>query len=207
MLLGLVANLLTGTIPESLDSLTNLSGLFLSLNLLTGTIPSSIGGIQGLQLFTLTNALTGTIPTEFDRLNNLVIFACSFNDLSGFLPFKSASALEFIGASNNKLSGTADSAAKMQNLCNAAFDDNQFTGTIPQAFCRRELQALTMGFNNHTGTIPSCFAALTQLTSLHLHANSLTGSIAVLPSSLMHVLLGDNDFTGGIEQFGSWKLC
>ena len=62
---------MTGTIPSSLGSLSNLSELWLSNNQLTGTIPSSLGNLSNLWgLHLSSNQLTGTIPSSLDNLSN-----------------------------------------------------------------------------------------------------------------------------------------
>ena len=53
---------LTGEIPESIGTLTNLKQIYLYENQLTGTIPYSIGNLIQLQsLWIYDNKLTGSV--------------------------------------------------------------------------------------------------------------------------------------------------
>ena len=70
--LVLEANGLTGPIPSSLGSLTNLEQLWLFRNQLTGSIPSSLSSLTNLtQLALDDNQLTGSIPSSLSSLTNL----------------------------------------------------------------------------------------------------------------------------------------
>jgi hypothetical protein len=59
----LESNNLTGTIPSSLGSLTELTFLYINYNNLKGTIPSSLASLTKLAtLYLDENALTGLVP-------------------------------------------------------------------------------------------------------------------------------------------------
>ena len=75
VVLHLNDNQLTGSIPSSLGSLTNLAQLFLSDNQLTGSIPSSLGSLTNLlegHLELRNNQLTGSIPAALCRFENFI---------------------------------------------------------------------------------------------------------------------------------------
>ncbi|CAI7836027.1 unnamed protein product [Closterium sp. NIES-54] len=62
-------NVLTGSIPNSISSLTALYILYLSYNNLTGSIPNSISSLVNLKFLDLSNnALTGSIPNSISSL-------------------------------------------------------------------------------------------------------------------------------------------
>ena len=64
--------MLTGTIPESLGSLSRLAALFLSANELNGTLPAVLGNATFLQYVQLNdNDLSGTVPRSFQQLQSL----------------------------------------------------------------------------------------------------------------------------------------
>ena len=70
----LYANLLTGTIPAELSTMTSMGILQLYSNSLTGTIPvelSTMTSIEILQLYS--NSLTGTIPVELSTMTSMSI--------------------------------------------------------------------------------------------------------------------------------------
>lgn len=65
-------NALSGALPESLGSLTNLQTLRLSGNALSGGLPESLGDLTNLQRLDLgDNQLSGSLPSELVNLTNL----------------------------------------------------------------------------------------------------------------------------------------
>ena len=65
-------NGLSGSLPESLGSLTNLQTLRLSGNALSGGLPESLGDLTNLQRLDLgDNQLSGSLPSELVNLTNL----------------------------------------------------------------------------------------------------------------------------------------
>ena len=85
--LSLGGNGLTGPIPASLGSLTNLRHLDLSWNDLGGSIPGELGRLASLEdLYLHVNGLTGPIPASLGSLANLRSLYVTWNDLSGLVP-------------------------------------------------------------------------------------------------------------------------
>ena len=85
--LDLSDNVLDGSIPDELSSLTGLVNLNLSMNRLTGTIPRKIGALQKLESLDLSiNALSGEIPSSLSDLTSLSHLNLSYNNLSGRIP-------------------------------------------------------------------------------------------------------------------------
>ena len=113
--LDLFNNQLTGSIPSSLRSLTNLTSLLLFDNQLTGSIPSSLGSLTNLEGLNLRhNQLTGSIPSSLGSLTNLEGLNLGFNQLTGSIP---------------------SSLGSLTNLRIFWLDGNQLTGSIPAALC------------------------------------------------------------------------
>lgn len=80
-------NSLTGAIPSSLGSISNLTILSLSNNSLNGTIPSSLGNLPNIEEIDLSfNQLTGEIPASFGNLDTVTILILANNQLDGVLP-------------------------------------------------------------------------------------------------------------------------
>ena len=70
--LDLADNNLAGTIPKSLYSCTQMTGLYLKSNRLSGTIASKISDLRSLtQLYLGQNRLTGKIPTGIQKLKSI----------------------------------------------------------------------------------------------------------------------------------------
>ena len=65
--------------------------------------------------------------------------------------------------------------------------------------------ALKLNFNGLTGTVPASLMGLTQLTSLNLRQNTLSGAIPLLGglSKLVALDLGNNQFSGPIPALGT----
>jgi gliding motility-associated-like protein len=109
--LTITYNNLTGSIPSSIGSLSNLIGLYLVGNKLTGTIPPEIGNLQKLQNLTLTaNLLSGKVPASFKNLTSLKSLFLLENQLTDLpdisnLPLQPNSAtagIQGLNASYNK---------------------------------------------------------------------------------------------------------
>ena len=85
--LSLLANGLTGPIPETIGQLKNLQDLYLGGNQLTGSIPETIGQLKNLQdLYLNGNQLTGPIPETLGQLENLQYLYLDGNELTGCIP-------------------------------------------------------------------------------------------------------------------------
>jgi Leucine-rich repeat (LRR) protein len=107
--ISLSNNHIGGIIPTSLPA--TLQTLFLSGNNLTGSIPPTLSTLTELTALSLNdNQLTGEIPDAFQSLTRLTNLDLSHNNLSGELPpsVESLSAVTTLDLQNNNLSGTLD---------------------------------------------------------------------------------------------------
>jgi hypothetical protein len=85
--LRLNENKLSGSIPEMLGKLKNLTRLYLYQNSLTGSIPKELGNLSNLTHLDLNNnSLSGNIPEEIRNLKSLVLLDLSNNKLTGSTP-------------------------------------------------------------------------------------------------------------------------
>ena len=167
--LYLFSNQLSGAIPTQLGSLSNLTHLFLNSNRLTGSIPKEIGEISTLTILSLgSNQLTESIPAELGRLSNLTSLVLNNNSLTGDLPTE------------------LGSLSSLQILW---LQENQLSGTIPTELgALSNLTQLLLGYNQLTGSIPAELADLNNLESLQLKGNQLSGCI---PPALRSVAKND----------------
>ncbi|RAL41793.1 hypothetical protein DM860_008975 [Cuscuta australis] len=125
-------NLIGGSIPSSLP--VTLQSLFLSANQFTGSIPESLSSLTQLSAVSLNeNKLTGDIPDVFQGLTDLVNLDLSSNNLSGTLPpsIGNMSALTTLHLQNNQISGTLDVLQDLR-LRDLNIENNMFFGPIPQ---------------------------------------------------------------------------
>ena len=95
-------NVLSGTIPPELFSLTGLQSLNLSQNQLMGRIPKEIGNMKQLQSLDLSrNKFSGEIPQSMSTLSFLGFLNLSFNNFMGKIPsgtqLQSFSSLSYVG--------------------------------------------------------------------------------------------------------------
>ncbi|KAK2424533.1 protein STRUBBELIG-RECEPTOR FAMILY [Trifolium repens] len=129
--ISLSNNHIGGIIPTSLPA--TLQTLFLSGNNLTGSIPPTLSTLTELTALSLNdNQLTGEIPDAFQSLTQLTNLDLSHNNLSGELPpsVESLSAVTTLDLQNNNLSGTLDVLQDLP-LTDLNVENNQFSGTIP----------------------------------------------------------------------------
>ena len=194
-----------GTIPNTINQLTNLTVLDLSDNNIYGTIPSYIGELSYLNTLTLsTNQLTGSIPNTISLLYNLQTLYLYNNNLNNnienILNPIIQTQLKFIDISYNSLTGIIpdiifyNSTIEKLNL-----GYNCFHGKLTTSICESkelielDLHCLSCGnqcithyiknsnfiINNPIhGTIPECIFQLSQLNSLVLSQNYFTGQIS-----------------------------
>ncbi|CAH8307981.1 unnamed protein product [Eruca vesicaria subsp. sativa] len=180
---------LSGHLPSSLGSLSNLRHLNLRSNDLTGPLPLELFRAQRLQSLVLyENSLSGSIPKEVGSLKLLQSLDLSRNGISGSIP---------------------DSILECKRLRSLGLSQNNLTGSVPSGFGRALslLQNLDLSYNNFNGVIPDDLGNLSRLQgTLDLSHNSFSGSIPASLGSLpekVYVDLGYNNLSGPIPQTGA----
>jgi len=159
---------LSGSIPQEIGNLTELTWLFLSGNQLSGSIPPEIGNLTQLDSLELTgNQLSGSIPPEIGNLTQLdTELSLSKNQLSGSIP---------------------PEIGNLTLLMGLYLDENQLSGSIPPEIGNLTLLWLELDKNQLTGDIPSSLSNLTNTIfspeedgEIDLAYNCLTASDAEL---------------------------
>ncbi|KAA8519842.1 hypothetical protein F0562_014068 [Nyssa sinensis] len=129
--LELSNNHIGGTIPSNLP--VTIRSFFLSGNQFTGSIPDTLSSLDQLtdMLFS-DNHLTGEIPDAFQQLAGLINLDLSGNNFSGQLPpsMGNISSLTTLHLQNNQLTGTLNVLQDLP-LSDLNVENNLFSGPIP----------------------------------------------------------------------------
>ncbi|KAF2283198.1 hypothetical protein GH714_043528 [Hevea brasiliensis] len=124
----LSANNFTGSIPDSISSLTLLTAMSLNNNFLSGEIPDSFQSLAGLiNLDLSSNNLSGQLPASFQNLIHLTTLRLQENRLSGTLDVLQDLPLKDLNIENNLFSGPIPE--KMLTIPNLRTDGNPFNDT------------------------------------------------------------------------------
>nr|XP_043627595.1 leucine-rich repeat receptor protein kinase HPCA1-like [Erigeron canadensis] len=104
-------NMLSGDVPSNINSLTNVTEMYLSLNRFTGPVPN-LTGMNRLNYLDLSNNGfdQSNIPSWFSTLQSLTTLKMKFTNLVGELPasFFSIPQLQNVDLSNNRINGSLD---------------------------------------------------------------------------------------------------
>ena len=147
------SNNLHGSIPSSIVN-TKLFGFDVSGNEITGTIPESIGSVTTLWGTNFADpegdlGFVGTIPSSLGKLTRLQLLGLPHNRLTGSIPVNLASLshLRVISFANNSLTGPLDEALcpMISNLQHCFLSDNDFKCPIPDCFANCDIQHCDAG--------------------------------------------------------------
>ncbi|MED6204343.1 hypothetical protein PIB30_008158 [Stylosanthes scabra] len=203
-LLDLRSCSITGSIPSTLGSLTNLTALFLSDNNLTGLVPDTLGQLSALSVLDLSrNSLTGAMPASLALLVNLASLDMSANFLAGPIPagIGALNKLQYLNLSDNGLTSLPSELGGLSSLVDLDLTKNLLRGGVPPDLRGlRSLQKMMLGNNMLDGTLPgNLFTTLLQLQSVVLRQNNFSGSLPVGLWSLPRLTFIDvsaNNFSG-----------
>ncbi|TYG47606.1 hypothetical protein ES288_D11G353000v1 [Gossypium darwinii] len=190
--ISLLGNRLTGSIPEELANLRNLTSLVLENNGLSGTLPAALRDLPKIERLHLSsNNFTGEIPLSFAGLTSLREFRISDNNFTGQIPdfiFRNWTNLEEIYMEGSGLSGPIPSInATLLNIHVSSYD----------------LKRWMLRSCNLIGEIPASFRTFTSIKILDLSFNRLTGKIPDVLSNLNfdNMFLNGNNFNGSVPQW------
>ncbi|WVZ49380.1 LOW QUALITY PROTEIN: hypothetical protein U9M48_000747, partial [Paspalum notatum var. saurae] len=177
--LSLGGNNLVGPIPVVLSNLTCPTALALLFNQLTDPIPSFLGNFSELTLLSLgSNQLSGSVPPAVGNIPSLIILSLLSNHLDGDLGF-------------------LFSLSKCRKLQLLELSNNVFIGEFPDHIGNLSTDLLLFGtaYNKLTGRFPSTFSNLSNLQSLGLDSNLLTGGSITGMHDLTWPYISDNDLS------------
>ncbi|KAH7424490.1 hypothetical protein KP509_11G011200 [Ceratopteris richardii] len=177
---------LIGTLPSTLNTLTNLQNIALQGNHFTGALPS-FSGLSMLTTAYLGSQQFTSIPADF---------------------FKGLTSLSVLNLDDNPLNASTgwslpDDLASLTSLTVLYLTNTSLAGGIPSFLGNlTSLQELRLSYNKLSGSIPDSFSYLAQLTRLELNnqdsVTPLAGDIIVTGSmpSIKTLWLQVNGFSG-----------
>ena len=206
-------NELFGTLPASLEGLSNLQVLDLAFNFLSGPIPPGLGNLTSLMVLDLAtnDNLAGPIPPDLGNLSNLQELTLAYNALSGGIPpgIGNLTNLQKLDLHHNHLNGQIpQELGSLTSLQLLYLSENQLTGAVPSELGDLvALQQLSLDRNQLSNAIPVELGNLTSLQYLYLEVNQLSGSIPAELGNLVNLVriqAGSNQLTGPIpDQLGN----
>nr|XP_034908160.1 receptor-like protein 15 [Populus alba] len=224
--LRMAKNGFTGMLPRWFGNSTSLEILDLSKNHFKGPIPGDFCKLDKLEYLDLSkNNLSGYIPSCFSP-SSLIHVHLSENRLNGPLTygFYNSSFLVTMDLRDNSFTGSIPNwIGNRSSLSFLLLRANHFDGELPVELCLlEELSILDVSQNQLSGPLPSClgnltfkesfpeslcrsnpteFGNLSEILSLNLSHNNLTGSIPATFSNLKHIEsldLSYNNLNGAI---------
>ncbi|KAH0638896.1 hypothetical protein KY290_036199 [Solanum tuberosum] len=173
----------------------------------SGSVPESISNLQNLSRLELSNCgFSGPIPSTMPSLTNLVYLDFSFNNFTGFIPyFRQSKKLIYLDLSRNGLTGLL-SRAHFEGLSELVYINlgkNLLNGNLPEyIFELPSLQQLFLNSNQFVGQVDEFRnASSSLLDTIDLENNHLNGSIpkSMFEIGMLKVLsLSSNFFSGTV---------
>ncbi|GJS38356.1 receptor protein kinase TMK1-like protein [Tanacetum coccineum] len=196
---------LKGSLPKTLNNLTELETIEFQNNDLTGSLPS-FSGLTQLQTLLLSNNNFTSIPDDFfDGMVSLQTVILDYNSFNSWqIPenLKNASKLQVFSATNTNLNGKIpDFIDTFTGLITLRLALNSLEGGIPDSFSGSLVQNLWLNGQKSSyklnGTI-EVLQNMTQLTEVWLHGNSFSGHLPDFSGliQLQNLSLRDNSLTG-----------
>ncbi|KAF2943145.1 hypothetical protein DAI22_02g044700 [Oryza sativa Japonica Group] len=196
--LNISSNRFTGEFPSiTWEKMRNLVAINASNNSFTGHIPSSFcSSSTSFAVLDLGyNQFSGNIPPGIGKCSALRLLKANANNIRGPLPgdLFNATSLEYLSFANNGLQGTIDDALIVK-LINLVFVDLRWN----------RFKELHICSNNLSGELPSSLGDCTNLVTINLRRNKLTGELAKVNYSNLPNLktldFASNHFTGTIPE-------
>jgi Leucine rich repeat/Leucine Rich repeat len=198
---------ITGTLPDHLSLLRDLTLLHLNSNQFHGEIPVSLSNLTLLFEIDLSNNhFSGQFPSGFLSLPKLKYLDIRFNNFSGEVPSQVFDTkIDAFFINNNKFSFSlppnfVNSTASVLVLAN-----NGLSGCLPKNLgaMKKTLNELLLLNSNISSCIPEDIGSLDQLTVLDLSYNNLVGTVPESVSKMKKLQVLDlrhNMLTGEIPE-------
>nr|XP_043626762.1 receptor protein kinase TMK1 [Erigeron canadensis] len=201
---------LSGSLPNSLNLLTQLQILEFQHNQLTGSLPS-LSGLTQLETVLLNNNNFTSIPPDFfDGLSSLQKVYLDYNDFNSWVipdSLEYATKLQTFSATSTNLTGKIPDffgvGETVSGLVTLRLASNNLEGGLPDSFSGSLIQSLWLngqkGGSKLNGSI-SVLQNMTQLTEVWLHGNMFSGPLPDFSglNQLQNLSLRDNSLTGPV---------
>ncbi|KAI3719869.1 hypothetical protein L6452_20774 [Arctium lappa] len=200
---------LKGTLPNSLNNLTELQVLEFQNNQLTGSLPS-LAGLTQLQNLLLANNKFSSIPSDFfngmSSLQHVYLDYNAFTDWSIPDGLKTASNLKTFSATSTNLTGKIPDffgGDTFPGLITLRLAFNYLEGGLPDSFSGCSIQSLWLNGQKSDSRLNGSIDVLqnmTQLTEVWLHSNMFSGRLPDFSglNKLENLSLRENSFTGPV---------
>lgn len=177
---GTVGNNMLGPIPSSIGLLSELVRLSLNKNVLWGTIPAEITNLRKAKIILLASAnLTGSLPSMIGNMSAMTDFDISNNTLQWAIP-SSLSSTSIVKLRANSNSFTSLPNLSALNLQQLQISNNLLSWELPSwVGDQSSLYYINFSSNKFTGPIPPSWSSFSNLSTLFLRNNQLTGSLDV----------------------------
>lgn len=188
------SNVLSGTVPDAIFSLTGLQELNLGHNGFTSTLSTLIGKLTQLKrLYISGNLFSGQFPTQIGNLVGLEELSAAENAFGGTLPqelnqltnLKSLSLQQVIHVSG--IAGNVPSLANLGQLTSLELGSNALTGTLPADLLANSLNlgnriVIDLSDNLLQGTVPAQWSRFDRLfvDLSGNHITSIDGSLCAI---------------------------
>ncbi|KAJ9563721.1 hypothetical protein OSB04_008881, partial [Centaurea solstitialis] len=198
---------LKGTLPESINKLSELQILEFQNNQLTGSVPS-LSGLTQLQNLLLANNNFTSIPSNFfigmSSLQHVYLDYNAFDAWSLPNGLKDASNLRTFSASSANVTGEIpDIFDAFPGLTELRLALNRLEGGLPDSFAGSSIQSLWLNGQKSDSMLNGSIEVLgnmTQLTDVWLHSNMFSGPLPDFSglNKLQNLSLRENGFTGPV---------
>ncbi|KAL8229356.1 hypothetical protein R6Q57_014256 [Mikania cordata] len=202
---------LKGSLPPTLNNLTELQVLEFQNNQLTGSLPSLAGLIQ-LQNLLLSRNNFSSIPLNFfDGMSSLQHVYLDYNGFGSWsIPdsLKSASTLQVFSATSANITGKIPDffgGDTFSGLTDLHLSFNSLEGGLPNSFSGSSIQSLWLNGQNSRSKLNGSLDVLqnmTQLKEVWLHGNRFSGPLPDLSglNGFQNLSLRDNSLTGPVPE-------
>lgn len=212
--LSLGFNSLYGVVSKDLNNCSKLQYLDLGNNNFNGQFPD-ISSLNQLQhLYANQSGFSGVFPWKsLENMSGLITLSAGDNPFDQ-TPFPSEilklTKLNWLYLANCSIGGTIpEEIGNLSELINLELSDNYISGEIPvQIGNLRNLWQLELYNNNLTGKIPSGFRNLTKLEKFDASTNYLEGDLSELRflTNLVSLQLFENELSGEVPvELGEFK--